>query len=409
MPSPTLTPTVVPPQGMIAFHTELNGAWSINAISPDGTNLRRISDARGDTYTPALSPDGRRLAFVSRRDSGNPDIWIMDVGSNTAQRITRHPAEDWGPAWSPDGRLLAFHSNRERNYELYVVDPVELVARRLTYTGARIDNADASWSPDGREILFASNRDGGGLFIIGADGSGERRLTPPGYQGHDPAWSPDGRMIAYQSRRSADDDDWQIFVMDIDKLEPRQLTFVGNNERAAWSPDGRYIAFQSNRDGKQEIYLIGVDGSGERRVTSSPGNNGWPTWALDPNAPPPSAEIYPAATPPEESQPPAGAPAVTSVVVIVNPESVTGPCPQTFLYTAAITVSAPGAILYQWEAGDGTTRAPTALLFPAGQLTQTVSLQATYDRTGTFYHLLRVLAPVLYTTDRATAALTCSP
>ena len=136
----------------------------------------------------------------------------------------------------------------------------------------------------------------------------------------------------------------------------RISTGGGNNQRAAWSPDGNYIAFESNRDGKTDIYIAAADGSREWRLTTNPGNNGWPAWSVDPNAPRPPTPAPASPTPfaapatatPVVAAPPSGF-AITSITAIANPQNMSGPCPQTFLFTAVVAATAPGAVAYQWE------------------------------------------------------------
>ncbi|MCC7206218.1 MAG: PD40 domain-containing protein [Anaerolineae bacterium] len=412
-PSPTLTPTPAPPWGLIAYHTENGGAWSINAINADGTNYRQISDARGDTYVPALSPDGRYFAFVSRRDTGNPEIYVQPVdGSAAPQRVTRNGAEEWSPAFSPDGRRIAFHSNREGQYELYESDLNGDNLVRLT-NSADGNDADASYSPDGSLILFGSERGDGGVFLMNRDGSNVRRVEALGSDATDPAFSPDGARIAFQSKR--DGGQWNIYVSDVNGGNLRRVTNGGgNNQRAVWSPDGNYIAFESDRDGAREVYIAAADGSREWRLSTNPGNNGWPAWSVDPNAPrtptPASASPTPAAAP-ATATPGLGAPSgfsITSVTAIANPQNVSGPCPQTFLFTAVVAATAPGAVAYQWEASDGTQSATAALIFPVGNLTQTVTYQAVFSQSGEYSMKLRIVAPVAAESNPATFTLTCS-
>ena len=78
---------------------------------------------------PRFSPDGKRLAFSSRRD-GNSDLYIMNADGSDVRRVTSHSAVDGAPAWSPDGKFLAFHSNRDGNFEIYTIRIEGSVVRR---------------------------------------------------------------------------------------------------------------------------------------------------------------------------------------------------------------------------------------------------------------------------------------
>ena len=127
--------------------------------------------------------------------------------------------------------------------------------------------SDPVWSPDGRKIAFVRLNRRLGVYVINADGSGVRNLTPKpaGAAYAAPAWSPNGRKIAFASER---DGNSEIYVMNADGSGQRSLT--GNlayDGDPAWSPDGQKITFVSNRDGRYEVYVMNADGSGQRSLT----------------------------------------------------------------------------------------------------------------------------------------------
>jgi TolB protein len=281
----------------------------------------------GDVQTPAWSPDGRKLAFVSRRD-GNSEIYVMNADGSGLRNVTRAPSNDLDPAWSPDGRAIAFVRQIQKKcapnssdtpcngvwraighyYEtyLYVVHGDGSGLRRLPTQGANpswsadgktirlgryLVHADGSgqtelprkvpfagaWSPDGKRIAFAvidtspgdrTDDAKAGLWVVNADGSNPRQLARYA-AGNNPAWSPDGRRIAFgrfgpQWIRSAGPSA-DLYVVNADGSGLRRLTRHAENvpRSFAWSPDGRTIAFLHNR----EVYIVKADGSGERRLT----------------------------------------------------------------------------------------------------------------------------------------------
>ena len=158
-----------------------------------------------------------------------------DLVAGAIRRLTNHSAGDSSPSWSPDGRHIAFSSRRDDNWEIYVMDSDGNNPRRLTNHSA--NDWRPSWSPDGRHIAFSSDRDGNReIYVMDSDGSNPRRLTKhPASDGY-PSWSPDGRHIAFSSRR---DDNWEIYVMDSDGSNPRRLTnHSAGDGYPSWSPDG---------------------------------------------------------------------------------------------------------------------------------------------------------------------------
>ncbi len=190
-------------------------------------------------------------------------------------------------AWSPDGRKLAFlHSSCGHFcFNLYVVNSDGSGLRNLTsklavggYGPGASLASDPVWSPDGRKIAFVRLSKRLGVYVVNADGSGMRNLTPkPVGTYAAPAWSPDGRKIAFVSDR---DGNSEVYVMNANGSGQRNLTRnPAFDADPAWSPDGRSIAFGSTRDGNTDIYVMNADGSGQRNLTRSPANEGRFAWA----------------------------------------------------------------------------------------------------------------------------------
>ena len=221
--------------------------------------------------SPVWSPGGRKIVFPSRR-SGNWEIYVVNADGSGQRNLTGNPGRDSLPVWSPDGRKIAFVGHREETDGIYVMNTDGSEHRRLAPAGGR--KASLAWSPDGRKIAFLSDSACGGdfcfdLFVVNADGSGERRLTQVG-PASDLAWSPDGRKIAFA--RGYSDGNSDVYIMNADGSGLRRLTRNPANDHSPdWSPDGRKIVFISNRDAPDErvgeVYVMNADGSGQQRLT----------------------------------------------------------------------------------------------------------------------------------------------
>ena len=214
-----------------------------------------------------------RIVFANRGE-----LFAVDPNGKGLARLTRSAATDSHPVVSPDGRRIAFVSDRDGNDEIYVVTNGDDVTR-LTSNPGRIDTTPA-WSPDGKRIAWASGLPGElDLYVMNADGSGKQALvTSPGDDA-EPAWSPGGKQIAFASNREGNYDVW---IAEVTGGERQQLTDVPADDREpAWSPEGTRLAFVSNRDGNEEIYTLNRSGLDLTRLTVDPAPDRHPTWAPD--------------------------------------------------------------------------------------------------------------------------------
>jgi TolB protein len=256
------------------------------AIAADGSGRQRLSH-NAWLDTPAWSPDGRRIAFVSRH-GGNTDVYVMNADGSSQRNLTRNQADDSGPVWSPDGRKVAFvrgHVGNDRwrySSEIYVMNADGGAQRRLTENPAP-DIAPA-WSSDGRMIAFLRERDFGKYDVVAmnADGSGQHRLAhyssdgTPAWSPDPPVWSPDGQAIAFVSHRDGVD---EVYVVSPGAGGKRNLTRSPARDFApAWSPDGSKMVFVRVRGGNPEVYVMNADGSAQRRLAR---HGTQPVWSPD--------------------------------------------------------------------------------------------------------------------------------
>ena len=243
----------------------------------DGANVQRVTASRSLNVTPTWSVDGRAVAYTSWRN-GPPDIFISHIYEGRLEAPLGGTVEihNWLPSYSPDGQSIAFTSNRDGNPEIYVsrIDGSDL--RRVT-NHPGIDTSP-TWSPLGHQIAFTSNRTGSPqIYVVGVDGTGLRRITFESYCDR-PTWSPAPyNEIAYASRTGPG---YDIKVVDLATNEVRQITFgLGSNESPSYAANGRHLVFSSDRGGgERQLFLVGRDGRGLRRITST-GNNEMPGWS----------------------------------------------------------------------------------------------------------------------------------
>lgn len=251
---------------------------SASVVTMDG-GLVRTEARTGTTIVPlerldstwhphdgsyALSPDGSRIAWLKAlgpiEDPRPTELWVTQVADGIARRLLAAPSDPairlGPPAWSPDGRRLAFasHVSGESGHRtaLDVIDVETGSVRRLT-TRPATNEPGLSWSPDGRFIAYAGLPDDVAvptgasgdpstaprhdIFVVGADGTGERNITNSPAHDQLPAWSPDGERLAYLS--SEDGDTYRLTTLALDGGTPIAAPTTGPAfEFVVWSPDG---------------------------------------------------------------------------------------------------------------------------------------------------------------------------
>jgi TolB protein len=200
--TPNIGATVPAPQGTFFLSLTDEGYFHLFAYSPQTLPLTRLTANAWDDITPAISPDGKWLAYASNQNS-YWDLYLLELASGNVIRMTDTPEYDAAPSWSPDGAFLSYESYQKGLLGLFirsVKDPTKVYA--LTQDTAT--NTSPAWSPLGRQIAFISNRSGEPeVWIADLNKSGEDKFTnisksPQTVESH-PTWSPDGTHLAWAS------------------------------------------------------------------------------------------------------------------------------------------------------------------------------------------------------------------
>ena len=265
---PTGEPVADPIQGVPAFgegRIVFKMSEEIYIMGSNGAGKTEILLADFHIRSPALSPDGERIAYTASNDPGGGDRHLLYIRHIETGNEFRLISEDnaYHPAWSADGEQIAYDDGGD----LYIssVDMANPQVFKITHGGSHHTNP--TWSPDGRQIAFASNLDGNwNIFAINVDGTNRVRLTNDPADDERPDWSPDGRHIAFMTHRHGT---WDIYIVNTRTFVETQLTESdGNYQKPSWSPDGEKIAFSEEAEG--EIYVIDADGTDLTNITNSP-------------------------------------------------------------------------------------------------------------------------------------------
>jgi TolB protein len=244
-------PAVSPDGREIAFsRSEVDGAWHVWSVPAEGGVPRRLTSTEAGEVYPRWTPDGASVLFhtwTAPRRIGR----VSRAGGVPALLSFGTDASDAFADISPDGRLVAFTRSEAQSERVYTAPAAGGDATLLSSS----PGTTPRWSPDGSRLAFGGHRGySGGIFVIGADGRGERRLTNDGGW---PVWWPDGRQIGYLTVDARGNQ--EIRVVSLDGSPPRALTsvrLVGTNHPFAVSPDGRTLVASNAVHVSDEIWLL---------------------------------------------------------------------------------------------------------------------------------------------------------
>jgi len=243
--TPTTTPTlsVDEQDNVMIFSAEENGYAHLFAFTPGKMGFTRLTSGEWSDIAPAISPNGKSLAFASNR-GGYWDIYTLDLQSGQVSQLTNTPEYDSSPSWSPDGAFIAYETYRNGSLDIAILSLSNPGQKPIILTDEPASDHSPAWAPNGRQIAFISDRSGNADVWLADLNKTDNRFTDLSNTSQaaesNPVWSSDGLHLAWASD-PWNNDNYGIYVWDANR--PNQAaTWVGDGNMPAWNPTSNEIA-----------------------------------------------------------------------------------------------------------------------------------------------------------------------
>ncbi|MDP3289287.1 MAG: Tol-Pal system beta propeller repeat protein TolB, partial [Methyloversatilis sp.] len=252
----------------IAYVVKTGKSFELKVDDADGQNPRTALRSSEPIISPAWSPDGTRLAYVSFQ-AKKPIIYVHSLATGAQTVVANFKGSNSAPAWSPDGKRLAVVLTKDGSSQIYTINPDGSGLSRIA--GSSTIDTEPHFSPDGQYLYFTSDRGGSPqIYRVAAAGGTAERVTFEGSYNVSPRLSPDGKLLAYVSRNGGR---FQVTVMDLASRQIQILTDSSRDESPSFAPNSRTILYASEVGGRGVLSAVSSDGRVKQKLSGQAGGD----------------------------------------------------------------------------------------------------------------------------------------
>ena len=257
----------------IAYVTKTGKEYRLEISDADGYNRHIALRSNEPVISPAWSPDGTKIAYVSF-EARKPVVYVQNLVTRQRSIIANYRGSNSAPSWSPDGSKLALALSRDRTTQVYVINADGTGLRQLT-RGSSI-STEPQFSPDGEYIYLTSDISGSPqIYQLGVNGGDPRRITFTGNYNISPRLSPDGQHMAFITRR---DGRFQLYLMDLTTGQERQLSDSSKVESPSFSPSGQFVMYATEEGRRDTLSAVSTDGHIRQKISVPASDIREPSW-----------------------------------------------------------------------------------------------------------------------------------